>query len=94
MPLTIICISQQHDRHHWRLFRKFDELTRNRSAVLGWEFLDVSPLYYRPDGHVLRGRWVGGRRKPVDCLHSCMPGPLNLFSKLLLHHLTLLSTTV
>ena len=62
-------------------------MARNFSSARGWQFMDASPLFYRPDGHVTRGQWAGGRPKPVDCLHSCMPGPLDLFARLLLHHL-------
>jgi hypothetical protein len=39
--------------------------------------LRMHPLYSRPDGH------PGGS----DCLHYCAPGPLNIFSRLLLHYL-------
>jgi hypothetical protein len=36
--------------------------------------VDLAPLYLRPDAH------PGGN----DCLHMCVPGPLDLFSILLL----------
>lgn len=62
---------------NWNLFREFDQVTRLRAARLGWRFLDMSPLYYRPDGHI--------RGPKDDCLHYCLPGPVNLFAQLLLH---------
>lgn len=80
----------RYDKFKWRLFHQFDkyareELARRSSKI---KFLDLHPLYYRPDGHVVKGLFPGGRPKPhADCLHSCMPGPLNYFSQALLHAL-------
>lgn len=62
---------------NWQLFREFDEVARQRAARLGWRYLDMSPLYLRPDGHI--------RGAKDDCLHYCLPGPINLFARLLLH---------
>lgn len=39
----------------------------------------MDPLFYRPDSHPAE----------FDCLHYCTPGPLNLFSRLLLHFLVI-----
>ena len=42
--------------------------------------MDLRPLYLRTDAHV--GTQTGGS----DCLHMCMPGPINtLVPQLLLH---------
>ena len=70
-------IPKKFDRYHWNLEVDFDELSRNVSLEYGFEVLDMSPLYLRPDSH------PGG----TDCLHFCIPGPLNLFSILLLQML-------
>lgn len=66
-----------HEKYNWKRFQEFDDMARrsahdfNISAVL-----DMSPLYLRPDGHI--------RGEHQDCLHYCQPGPLNVFSVLLL----------
>ncbi len=59
------------DYFQYNLFPQFDELAHNNSAILGMKVLDMYQLYLRPDGH-------------ADCMHFCMPGPLDLFSNLLL----------
>jgi len=63
--------------NNWNLFPSFDAYARSRAVANGWRFLDMSPLYLRPDGH--------SRGSKKDCLHFCLPGPLNLFAQLLLH---------
>ena len=45
---------------------------RNKSIGL----LDMSALYYRPDAHPGR-----------DCLHSCLPGPIDIVGRILLQML-------
>ena len=46
-------------------------------------FLDISPLYLRPDSHVGS---MPGAKYPRDCLHLCLPGPLYpFFAQVLLH---------
>ena len=74
--------SAQIKYHNWQLFPTFDDMARNRSEKLGWHYLDMSPLYLRPDGHI--------RGPKNDCLHYCLPGPVSLFAQLLLHMLSAL----
>ena len=46
--------------------------------------MDLEPLRYRPDAHV----GVGSQSHPNDCVHFCVPGPLNaLLPALFLHAL-------
>jgi len=84
------------DHYNWQLFLSLDEFAERKCSSdpsLGFEFLDMSALYLRPDGHVsaLEGaRATGDAVQPkekIDCLHYCLPGPLNFFSQLLLHRL-------
>ena len=44
------------------------------------------PLYLRPDSHPGKNSWSDARFGG-DCLHLCIPGPLDIFSILLLHYL-------
>jgi hypothetical protein len=64
------------DEFHWNLHPAFDnyakEIVRTRLHI---PIIDMTPLYSRPDAH-------------SDCLHLCLPGPLNLFSILLLNMLS------
>lgn len=60
------------DRSNWYLFPYFDNLSIKRSKLLDINVIDMSPLYYRIDAHAIG-----------DCLHYCIPGPLNLFAILL-----------
>lgn len=77
----------------WDWFDWYDEYARNVTTLSGhssssgvsassapqMSYLDMSPLLYRPDAH-----------PKEDCLHYCAPGPLDLFSRLLLHRLHIL----
>jgi hypothetical protein len=64
------------DEFHWNLHPAFDnyakEVVRTRLRI---PVIDMTPLYTRPDAH-------------ADCLHLCLPGPLNLFSTLVLNMLS------
>lgn len=66
------------DKYQWGLHPMFDEMARNNSVTLGYKVLDMSPLYLRPDAHIPGGK---------DCLHFCIPGPLDLFAQLMLQML-------
>lgn len=59
------------DQYRYGLFPEFDEVSANFSAKLGIKVLDISPLYLRPDAH-----------PKGDCMHYCLPGPLDLFSNI------------
>jgi len=67
------------DKYNWKEFKKYDDIAREYTKLLNISIIDMSPLYLRPDGHVY------GIKE--DCLHYCQPGPLNLFSQLLLQKL-------
>lgn len=63
------------DLYQWYLFPHQDTFAKHYvRSELGMKVIDMSPLYYRQDAH-------------SDCLHYCMPGPVDLFSVLLLNML-------
>lgn len=62
------------DKFHWRLFPHMDAIGKAEATRLGMKVIDMSPLYYRQDAH-------------SDCLHFCMPGPLDLFNVLIMNML-------
>ena len=63
------------DHYRWTEFTKFDKHTDIQCPKYGFKILHMSPLYLRPDAH------IEGHKE--DCLHYCMPGPLDLFSIIL-----------
>jgi hypothetical protein len=62
------------DRFQWNLLPLFDQMAIQYSQELDIKILDMSPLYLRPDAHPYG-----------DCLHFCTPGPIDLFSQMLLN---------
>ena len=70
-------ISEGQDRYKWNNFPLYDDYARKNTKRYGFKILDMSPLYYRPDAH------VGGS----DCLHFCLPGPVDIFPIVLLQML-------
>jgi len=78
----------QTKRYNWPRFAAFDAAARTRFAHPAESenryLLDVSPLALRADAHPSSGgNW--GPMGP-DCLHSCLPGPLDsLVPRTLLH---------
>jgi GDSL/SGNH-like Acyl-Esterase family found in Pmr5 and Cas1p len=64
------------DKHGWRFHQTFDAMAMNASRHLNYTMLDMSPLILRPDAH-------SGRRYMGDCLHYCIPGPIDIFSVVL-----------
>lgn len=63
------------DLYQWYLFPYQDTYAKHFvRSQMGMRVIDMSPLYYRQDAH-------------SDCLHYCMPGPVDLFSVLLLNML-------
>lgn len=65
------------DWYHYSLFPHWDDLARNFTQELDFRYIDLSPLYTRNDAHPGSG----------DCLHFCMPGPIDLISQLFLQRL-------
>jgi hypothetical protein len=80
----------EEDNYLYHLFPQFDELSRNMSRSWGLPVIDISMLALRPDGH--KGDRMASIGKEewytkVDCLHWCMPGPMNIFPEILLNKL-------
>ena len=58
------------DIYSWNMQPAFDNFARKRARVMSMPMIEMTPLYLRPDMH-------------SDCLHACLPGPLDLFAILL-----------
>lgn len=62
--------------YNYRYFLEWDALSRARFQTLDVPVIDLQMLYYRVDAH----------RRPNDCLHMCMPGPLDAMFPTMLQH--------
>jgi hypothetical protein len=59
------------DWYGYRLYPEFDGWSYHYSRKLNFTVMDMAMLYLRPDGH-------------SDCMHFCLPGPLDVFSRIFL----------
>ncbi|GJP66901.1 hypothetical protein CLOP_g23779 [Closterium sp. NIES-67] len=65
--------------YHWGDFARQNEIARELVRGVGGVFLDVDYMTaLRPDGH---------SSPPADCLHYCLPGPPDEWTRLLYHML-------
>jgi GDSL/SGNH-like Acyl-Esterase family found in Pmr5 and Cas1p len=69
--------NQTIDEFDWNDFSRWDYQSMDWARKLNMKILDMTPLYYRIDSHPVNG----------DCLHYCLPGPIDLFSDLMLQML-------
>jgi len=63
-------------RYNWDFNPFYDSCSRDYCEMLNVTYIDMSPLYFRPDAHPAQGN---------DCLHYCLPGPLDIFPQILLN---------
>ena len=76
------------DGYKWSMFPYIDQEAEKRCIRDRVHYIDMSPTYFRRDAHRYdekSARW--------DCLHYCVPGPLNLFATLLLNLMLALSVS-
>ena len=68
---------------HWGEFGAENEAARREVEAVGGVYLDVEGMTaLRADGHVGRNR-----KDKVDCLHYCLPGPVDTWTQLLFNML-------
>jgi len=68
----------------WRRQRWIDQVGRWVAEDLGVTFVDIAALIHtRPDATV--GRFGLGSKRVVDCVHTCQPGPVDEFVRLVVH---------
>ena len=67
--------------YNWYLHPSFDAFSVNQSLLHNIKILDLSPLYERPDAHPGSVLAEPNSTKD-DCLHYCIPGPIDLFASL------------
>lgn len=68
----------------WHEHRNFDKYAISKAKEHRVTVIDLWPLFQRPDAHTFNDNGN------YDCLHYCLPGPLDIFSNILLqllyHH--------
>jgi len=82
----VIIPHEENDLFNYYNQRIFDNMSKNISTTLGFKLIDMEPLHYRPDAHPYK-KLLPHKRAAHDCLHYCMPGPLDVFSHILLNML-------
>ena len=79
--------SAAHGPFDWRLFAKYDKIALNHSRHYDVPLINLSyPLQLRPDSHTgVNAYSLLSRLSMGECLHLCLPGPLDLFSTMMMH---------
>ena len=82
------------DKYHWNTFRVMDEVVKEKLYAQNgtifhkyynrMKYMDLSMLFLRADGHPGSFSKFFAGDNFIDCLHFCMPGPLDLFPVLVL----------
>lgn len=72
----------------WRRLREYNQVAQRLAEDLGVPFLDIAAMSNtRPDAAV--GRFGLGHDNPdplaIDCLHTCQPGPVDEYVRLLMN---------
>jgi hypothetical protein len=82
-PLQVGATFDFSRRHNFNYphFYKYDNTVIGKLQELGIPYLDMRMLYSRSDAHPSSKR----RNLPIDCLHFCSPGPLDMFAILFLY---------
>lgn len=70
------------DHYNWYQFYNRDLMLLSRLQKIGMPYLDMRMLYSRSDAHISSqsGRHI--MRGVIDCLHICLPGPLDVVGQL------------
>ena len=69
-------------KHNYDSFLARDKMSKDVCLRHNVPTIDLEMLYYRIDAHP--GSILGD---PGNCMHACMPGPLNIFPALFQHAL-------
>ena len=75
------------NQFHWDLHKQFDKIAYSYANKTGMPVIDMSPLDKRPDAHPANATLLLHKAVDHDCLHYCTPGPVDVFSTLLLNML-------
>ena len=85
-------LTYQENPFHWELFKTFDDISRAAIREIGGRVLDMAPLRLRPDAHPGRlgltdlffMKYGKSKAGHPDCLHYCLPGPIDIFRDIFL----------
>ena len=82
---TFNSIAGRKVRFNHAFFYEYDNIVIRRLQELEIPFLDMRMLYSRTDAHPSSRLSVRMCRFDCDCLHFCVPGPLDALAILFLH---------
>jgi len=69
----------------WAQLRRLNQVGKRLAEDIGATFLDIATLSHtRPDAAV-GGQGLNAQRDKVDCVHTCLPGPVDEYVRLVLH---------
>jgi hypothetical protein len=69
----------------WAQLRRLNKVGKRLAEDIGATFLDIATLSHtRPDAAV-GGLGLNAQRDKVDCVHTCLPGPVDEYVRLVLH---------
>ena len=93
-PLTLSEANEWTEAHNhwgyakqWAQLRRLNQVGQWLAGDIGVTFLDIAALSHtRPDAAVGR-HGLNARRDTVDCVHTCLPGPVDEYVRLMLHTL-------
>lgn len=77
-PSSVFNSSDQ-NTYNYNLFEEWDAVSRTNAKSLNMPILDMAPLYFRPDAHP-----ASVVPQSPDCLHYCVPGPLDIVGPILI----------
>lgn len=72
--------------YNWERFAHQNEISKEIVEELGFTYIDVAtPMITRPDGHVGYKfiEYTSTLNPTLDCLHYCLPGPIDLWVEFL-----------
>ena len=69
----------------WAQLRRLNQVGKRLAEDIGVTFLDIAALSHtRPDAAV-GGQGLNAQRDKIDCVHTCLPGPVDEYVRLMLH---------
>jgi len=76
-------------KYNWAYFGEMNQVAIDELAAAqlrSFQYVNVTMFDLRPDGHHLHADYLPGG--VYDCLHWCLPGPMDLWNQLLFHTIT------
>ena len=82
MSVNYTVASYGRDTYNWYQFYNRDLLLLSKLQEMNMPYMDVRMLYSRSDAHISSQTGRPLMKGVIDCLHMCMPGPLDVAGRL------------